>query len=75
MASALTADLRKAALGAPTCLSNEWRDDIVRRKGRSYLWGWQRTLFAFMYRNSIHAADRFDLPPKNVIEIARQIEI
>jgi len=31
VASALTADLREAALGAPTCLSNEWRDDIVRR--------------------------------------------
>jgi KUP system potassium uptake protein len=51
------------------------RDDIVRRKGRSYLWGWQRTLFAFMYRNSIHAADRFDLPPASFVEVARRMEV
>jgi K+ transporter len=32
-------------------------------------------LFAFLYRNAVKAVDRFNLPPHNVVEIARQIEI
>ena len=31
--------------------------------------------FAFLYRNAVKAVDRFNLPPRNVVEIARQIEI
>jgi KUP system potassium uptake protein len=51
------------------------RDDIARRKGRSSLWRWQRWLFAFMYRNSARAADRFDLPTESFVEITRRLEI
>jgi KUP system potassium uptake protein len=50
-------------------------DDIVRRKGRSYLWRWQRWLFAFMYRNSTHAEDRFNLPAGSFVEITRRMEV
>jgi KUP system potassium uptake protein len=33
------------------------------------------SLFAFLYRNAVKVVDRFGLPAKNVVEIARQIEI
>ena len=36
---------------------------------------WRSALFAFLYRNSVKTVDRFNLPPDNVVEIARQIEI
>ena len=32
-------------------------------------------LFAFLYRNAARAIDRFNLPPKSVIELSREIEI
>jgi KUP system potassium uptake protein len=76
----LPATLRKASeLGCTLPLADPIyfaaRDYIVRRKGRSYLWRWQRSLFAFMYRNSTHAADRFNLPPASFVEIARRMEV
>jgi K+ transporter len=36
---------------------------------------WQRLLFGFMYRNSVHTVDRFSLSPAQVVEIGRQVEI
>ncbi len=51
------------------------RDLIVRKHKISSLSGWRLTLFAFLYRNSVKVVDRFSLAPRNVIEIARQIEI
>jgi KUP system potassium uptake protein len=76
----LPATLRKAdELGCSLPLDNPIyfvaRDDIVRRKGHSYLWRWQRWLFAFMYRNSTHAADRFNLPAASYVEVARRLEV
>jgi KUP system potassium uptake protein len=50
-------------------------DDIVRRKSHSRLWRWQRWLFAFMYRNSTHRADRFNLPAGSFVEITRRVEV
>jgi K+ transporter len=32
-------------------------------------------LFMLMFRNSVRAVDLFNLPPKNFVEIARQIEL
>ncbi|MBV9510375.1 MAG: KUP/HAK/KT family potassium transporter, partial [Caulobacteraceae bacterium] len=32
-------------------------------------------IFAFLYRNAVRAVDRFSLPPRDVVEIAREIEI
>jgi KUP system potassium uptake protein len=51
------------------------RDVIVRRKGRAKLARWRVPLFAFMFRNSVHAADRFYIPPARFVEMSRRIEI
>lgn len=51
------------------------RDRVTRRKARPRLAAWRRHLFAFLYRNSIHPADRFNLPASNFIQIGRQREI
>jgi KUP system potassium uptake protein len=49
--------------------------DLVVPKARSRMASWRLEVFAWLYRNAVKMTDRFDLPPKNVIEIARQIEI
>ncbi|HVC51948.1 MAG TPA: KUP/HAK/KT family potassium transporter [Stellaceae bacterium] len=61
-------DFAKAVyIGAP--------DRVIRdRKGR-HLWRWQLPIFAFLFRNSVHLVERFNLPPQNFVEIGRQIEI
>jgi KUP system potassium uptake protein len=51
------------------------RDEIVGKRGASYWWRWRRTLFAFMFRNSVHAIDRFGLPADSLVEIGRRIEM
>jgi KUP system potassium uptake protein len=50
------------------------RDLIVGRPG-GRLRGVRLEVFGWLYRNAVKAVDRFALPPKSVIEIARQIEI
>jgi KUP system potassium uptake protein len=49
--------------------------DMVVGKPRGRLVGWRLNLFAFLYRNAVKAVDRFNLPPTNVIELARQLQI
>jgi KUP system potassium uptake protein len=51
------------------------RDEVVRRKGRGRLARWRVPLFAFMFRNSVHATDRFNIPSAKYVEISRRIEI
>jgi KUP system potassium uptake protein len=51
------------------------RDEIAGRRGASYWWRWRRALFAFMFRNSAHAVDRFGLPADSLVEIGRRIEM
>jgi KUP system potassium uptake protein len=51
------------------------RDLIVRKSGRGLLAHWQLPLFAFLFRNAVKVLDRFNLPSRNVVEIARQIEV
>jgi KUP system potassium uptake protein len=51
------------------------RDLVVRKPIAPSLRGWRMALFAFLYRNSVKVVDRFNLPPEQVVEIARQIEI
>jgi KUP system potassium uptake protein len=51
------------------------RDLIVHKAGSGALRRWRVNLFAFFYRNAAKIIDRFNLPARNVIEIARQIEI
>ncbi len=50
------------------------RDDIVPGKRRR-LPSWRRMMFGFMYRNAVHVADRFDLPPDRLLEVGRQLAI
>ncbi|HEY1753161.1 MAG TPA: KUP/HAK/KT family potassium transporter [Caulobacteraceae bacterium] len=49
--------------------------DLVVGKARGRLRGGRLGLFAWLFRNSVKAVDRFQLPPRHVIEIAREIEI
>ncbi|MDB6083533.1 MAG: putative potassium uptake protein Kup [Gammaproteobacteria bacterium] len=51
------------------------RDLVVSKPVHPALMGWRMALFAFLYRNSVKVVDRFNLPPENVVEIARQIEV
>lgn len=51
------------------------RDLVVQKPRGSAMSSWRVGLFAFLYRNSAKIVDRFNLPPKRVVEIARQIEI
>jgi KUP system potassium uptake protein len=36
---------------------------------------WRLPLFAFLFRNSARAVDLVNLPPRNFLEIGREIEI
>ena len=51
------------------------RDLVVHKPGSAVLRRWRLWLFAFLCRNTVKVVDRFSLPPKNVIELARQFEI
>ncbi len=51
------------------------RDLVVSNQEAPALKGWRMELFAFLYRNSVKVVDRFNLPPEQVVEIARQVEI
>ncbi len=51
------------------------RDDVVRGSGKTRLAAWRHLLFGFMYRNAVHSVDRFSLPPEQVVEIGRQVEV
>jgi KUP system potassium uptake protein len=51
------------------------RDLVHHKPGSRVLRRGRLALFAFMYRNAVKFIDRFNLPPRNVIEISRQIEI
>ncbi|WP_341210875.1 KUP/HAK/KT family potassium transporter [Sphingomonas paucimobilis] len=51
------------------------RDMVTPRPELSRFARWRLALFAFLYRNSVKVVDRFKLPPDNVVEIARQIQI
>jgi KUP system potassium uptake protein len=51
------------------------RDLVVHRKNTRLRRRLRLSLFAFLYRNAAKVVDRFNLPPRNVVEIARQIEV
>jgi KUP system potassium uptake protein len=50
-------------------------DEIMPKRRASYWWRWRRALFAFMFRNSVHMLDRFNLPTESLVEIGRRIEM
>jgi KUP system potassium uptake protein len=49
--------------------------DVVVGKRRGAMRGPPLVVFIWLFRNAVKAVDRFHLPPKQVIEIARTIEI
>jgi KUP system potassium uptake protein len=51
------------------------RDLIVRKPGHGKLAHWRLPVFAFLYRNAVKVVDRFRLPSRNVVEVARKIEV
>jgi KUP system potassium uptake protein len=51
------------------------RDLIVRKPGHGRLAHWRLPVFAFLYRNAVKVVDRFRLPSRNVVEVARKIEV
>jgi K+ transporter len=50
-------------------------DEVVSDKRRAKLARWRVPLFAFMLRNSVHAIDLFNIPPKAFVELGRRVEI
>ena len=46
-------------------------DEVVRDPARPRLPWWRYKLFRFLYRNSVHVVDRFDLPAKDYVEVGR----
>jgi KUP system potassium uptake protein len=65
--------------GCPLDLSHavyfSTRDRVIRDRKQRHLWPWQVPIFAFLFRNSVHAVDVFNLPPQNYVEVSRQIEL
>jgi KUP system potassium uptake protein len=50
-------------------------DEVVRSPTRPRLAAWRRMLFSVMFRNSVRAPDRFDLPADKLLEVGRQIAL
>jgi KUP system potassium uptake protein len=51
------------------------RDRVERRRIKPRMAAWRCLLFSFLYRNSIHPADRFSLPAANFVQITRTRQI
>jgi KUP system potassium uptake protein len=51
------------------------RDQVTGAKSGWRVMRWRLPLFAFMFRNSLRMSDLFNLPPRNFLEIGRQVEI
>jgi KUP system potassium uptake protein len=76
----LPAALRDAnAKGCPVDLEHAVffgeHDNVIRRKDRRQPARWWISPFAFMFRNSVRAVDRFNLPADAYVEVGREIEI
>jgi KUP system potassium uptake protein len=50
------------------------RDKFIARAGAG-LKRWSETIFIFLQRNAISAADFFRIPPNRTVELGTQIEI
>ncbi|WP_029606060.1 potassium transporter Kup [Kozakia baliensis] len=50
-------------------------DDIVANPKNPEMSTLRRLLFGFLYRNAVHASDRFTLPRERLIEIGHQVEV
>jgi KUP system potassium uptake protein len=75
VARALHQDKSKCPVDLDNAIYFSERDRVVARKQKPRLSGWRRRLFSFLYRNSIHPADRFNFPAEGFVQIGRQIEV
>jgi len=48
---------------------------VVCSKSRGWLVRASLRLFTLMFRNAVRSVDLFNIPPKNFVEVGRQIEI
>jgi len=76
----IPAALRQAKVhGCPIDLENAIyfgaRDVVVCSKSRGWLVRASLRLFTLMFRNAVRSVDLFNIPPKNFVEVGRQIEI
>jgi KUP system potassium uptake protein len=76
----LPAALRKAKKeGCPIDLAHaiyfSERNEVVRQTRSAAFAQWRVPVFAFMLRNSVRAADRFNIPNARLVEMSRRIEI
>ena len=75
VAKALHRDKDRCPIALDNAIYFSERDYVVQRKRKPRLSTWRRLLFSFLYRNSVHLADRFNIPPQNFVQISRQIEV
>jgi KUP system potassium uptake protein len=75
VAKALHLEKTKCPIDPEDAIYFSERDYVVARKQNPRLATWRRGLFSFLYLNSVHPADRFNIPAENFVQIARQIEV
>jgi KUP system potassium uptake protein len=73
--SALGGHKSECPINAEDALYFSERDNVCALKSRPRFPSWRRHLFSFLYRNSIHPADRFNIPSDRFVQISRKIEI
>ena len=73
--SALRKEKSGCSINPDEALFFSERDNVSARKRKPRLPGWRRQLFSFLYRNSEHPADRFNIPSSHFVQISREIEI
>ena len=72
---ALEKEKSKCPINTEDAIYFSEHDHVVARKQKPRLPAWRRRLFSFLYRNSIHPADRFNFPSEHFVQISREIEI
>jgi KUP system potassium uptake protein len=75
VSSALDREKAKCPIESDDAIYISERDYVVARRQKPRLAAWRRRLFSFLYRNSIHPADRFNFPSEHFVQISREIEI
>jgi len=75
VAKALHLDKSRCPIDPDDAIYFSEHDYVVARKQKPRLAAWRRGLFSFLNRNSIHPADRFNIPAENFVQITRRIEV
>jgi KUP system potassium uptake protein len=75
VAKALHSEKSRCPINPDDAIYISERDLVGQRRQKPRLSAWRRHLFGFLYRNSIHPADRFNIPAQNFVQITRQIEV